>query len=427
MSRRLRPMGIVLTLCLSACQDQHAPASIEVVKPHRLMLSVSGTGQLRAAKSTALTVPGSNWDSRQLDWMLPEGTRVKKGDLIARFSSPEGKQALDKASVDLQRNALQRLAKEMELATANGRVDVDLSEVATQLGIAQRYASADLSALARNDVLDAVQDAQYLGMRQDTLRWQRGQSGQRGAAELGVLDAQRSTFEMAAQARQRDMDALELRAPTDGVVLLEANWSGSKPMRGSSLSAGSPYGSLPHLAALEVEITLPQQEAQGVRAGNAVELFPIGHPEQRFTTKLSWISNAAKSLSRQNPARHLAMRAPVPDDVVKRMDLVPGQQLQARIILLQADNAIDVPNIALGEDRGARFVQARQGDAFARRVVKLGVRGPARTQVLEGLEAGDEVLLTDASATPVAGKGKGEGTSTSTSTSNLATQIVDRR
>lgn len=385
---------------LGGCHDDQTSVSTETVRRHALTLSVSGLGQVRAAQATALSVPGSNWDSRQLEWMLPEGTRVKQGELIARFASPQGEQELDKAQIDLRRNALQRLAKQAELASAQGRVDVDLSDVATQLGIAQRYAHADLSTLARNDVLDAVQDVHYLGERQDTLRWQRAQSGERGAAELGVLDAQRATFDMTAQSRQQDMNALELRAPTDGVVLLETNWSGEKPMVGSSLYAGTPYGSLPDLAALEVEITLPQQQAQGVRKGNAVELYPIGHPEQRFTTTLSWIASAAKSLSRQNPVKYLAMRAPVPDAALKRLDLVPGQQMQARVVLLQARQAMDVPNIALAQDRGQSYVQVRNGNGQARRAVKLGVRGPARTQVLEGLEPGDEVILSAAGAPP---------------------------
>src|SRR3546814_5197513 len=100
--------------------------------------------------------------------MLPEGSRVKKGELIARFSSDESEQDLAQALVDLQRNALARAAKDNELAIAQGRVGVDMAQVATQLGIARRYAGADLSTLARNDVLDAIEDVHYLEARQDT-------------------------------------------------------------------------------------------------------------------------------------------------------------------------------------------------------------------------------------------------------------------
>lgn len=390
----------VSAILLAGCGADTATPSVQIIEPQALMLSVNGGGELRSSKSTPLNVPGSNWDSRKLQWMLPEGSRVKKGDLLARFTTPEGQQALDQATIELQRNALARAAKTGELESAQGRVDVDLSEVATQLAIAQRYASADLSTLARNDVLDAVQDARYLGERQETLHWLRGQSQQRGAAELGVLDARRATFDVSAKARQADLDALELRAPADGVVLLAKNWSGDKPAVGTSMYAGTEYGSLPDLDAMEIEIVLPQLEAQGVRVGNAVELFPVGHPEQRFTARLSWIASAAKARSRQDPVKYLSMRAPVPAEQVRRLGLVPGQQLQARVTLVQAQSAIAVANVAIGNDDGKSFVRVREGNRFVRHDVVLGARGPARSQVLSGLHAGDEVLLVDNARKP---------------------------
>ena len=48
--------------------------------------------------------------------------------------------------------------------------------------------------------------------------------------------------------------------------------------------AGTEFGSLPDTAAMEVQINLPQIEAQGVAIGNAVELHPLGRPDQHFTS-----------------------------------------------------------------------------------------------------------------------------------------------
>src|SRR3546814_1984087 len=83
---------------------------------------VCSSDLLRSAKPTPLQVPGTGWSSRRIEWMLPEGSRVKKGELIARFSSDESEQDLAQALVDLQRNALARAAKDNELAIAQGRV-----------------------------------------------------------------------------------------------------------------------------------------------------------------------------------------------------------------------------------------------------------------------------------------------------------------
>src|SRR5690606_31648781 len=115
---------------------------------------------------------------------------------------------------------------------------------------------------ARNEILDAIQDQRFLGTKQDVLEWKRGQASERGRAELAVLDSQRASFELNAERRRKDLDALELVAPNDGVLVLTADWTGEKPRLGAALWAGNEFASLPDPSALEVELVLPQLEAQ---------------------------------------------------------------------------------------------------------------------------------------------------------------------
>lgn len=398
----LRAFALLTVAAVAACGQTTPPAVLETVAVAPVTLSVEGKGELKSSRATRLTVPGQNWSQRQLAWMLPDGSPVKKGEVVARFSAEQGKQDLTQALLDLQRNALARTAKEGELQAGQQRVDVDLAKVATDLAIAQRYATADVSTLARNTVLDAVQDTRLLGVRQDTLEWKRSQSGKRGGAVLAVLDAQRATFADNAKMRQSDLDALELRAPHDGVFVLSADWSGDKPTIGASLFAGFDLGSLPDTSAIEVELALPQQEAQGIQVGDTVELHPAGLPAQKVTSKISWVASAAKVMGRESPVKFLTMKAPIPIDAVRRYGLVPGQQMQAKVILLRAGKTVSVPNIALLSDDGKDYVQVRRSGGFERRAVTLGARGNARSQVVAGLRAGEQVLLVpDAGKTPM--------------------------
>ena len=394
MIRRLRCAALLgVGMLVAACGSDEMPVASETVAQGPLTISVRGEGELRSAKPTPLNVPGKNWAQRQVEWMLPEGSLVKKGDVLARFVSPEGEQQLAQAMIDLQRNALARAAKESGLESAQGRVEVDLSRVAVQLGIAQRYAGADLSTVARNQVLDAIEDREYLQVRQGVLQWQRDQSGVRGGAELAVLDAQRATFDMSAKTRKDDLEALELRAPNDGVLLLAANWSGDKPTVGANLRAGFEFGSLPDTSTMEVEIDLPQIEAQGVQAGDAVVLHPLGRPDQRIDSRLSWVASAAKVRNRESPVKFLSMRAPIPADAIERYRLIPGQRFAASVVLLDAKNAMAVPNVAIEQRDDRHWVQVKQGNDYVSREVKLGVRGTARSQVLSGLKPGEQVRL----------------------------------
>lgn len=386
-------VALLCSAALAACRRDAAPPILETISSAPITLSVEGEGELKSSRATRLTVPGQNWSQRQLAWMLPDGSRVKRGEVIARFSAEQGRQELAQALFDLQRNALARAAKENELRAGQQRVEVDLAKVAADLAIAQRYASADVSTLARNTVLDAVQDTRLLGVQQDTLEWKRGQSGKRGGAELAVLDAQRATFADNAKTRQSDLDALELRAPHDGVFVLNADWSGDKPSIGANLFAGFDFGSLPDTSAIEIELALPQQEAQGIRVGDVVEVNPVGMPSRKVISKISWVASAAKVMGRESPVKFLTMKAPIPLDAVHRYGLVPGQRMQAKIVLLHAGAAMSVPNIALVSDDGKDYVQVRRGDGFVRRAVSLGERGNARSQVVAGLQAGEQVLV----------------------------------
>src|SRR5690606_7681638 len=115
-ARAIRGWPLAAALLLAGCGESPAPAVTETVAAGPVLLEARGDGELRSAKPTPLQVPGRGWSSRRIDWMLAEGSRVKRGELIARFSSDESRQDLAQALVDLQRNALARATKDEELA-----------------------------------------------------------------------------------------------------------------------------------------------------------------------------------------------------------------------------------------------------------------------------------------------------------------------
>lgn len=395
MSPRPLLLATAIALSLAACgSDEVASLPVEVVREAPVALRIEAQGRLKAVKSTPLMVPGRNWTNQQLVWMVQDGSHVKKDDVVARFSPAQGELELAKALLDLERNLLSRAAKQDELDAGVGRVDVDLAAVGTQLAIAERYAGADLLMFARNEILDAIEDEKFLGDKQGTLEWQRDQSSTRGAAELAVLDSQRATFDLTAKNKREDMNSLELRASNDGVIVLEANWSGEKPKLGSTLWAGQEFATLPDVASLELDIALPQIEAEGVRVGVPVDVYPLGMPQQAVRSELTWVATAAQVRNRQSPVKYQSMKASIPADAAQQHGWVPGQAFEVVIHLHDAAAGLSVPNVAVRSRAGETFVYVREGGEFVRRDVELGSRGPARSEVTEGLAVGDAVALT---------------------------------
>ncbi len=389
-----RVLGFFAALAMVACSQAPVDAPVtETVQPRPLHLDVHATGALKATQSTPLQVPGQQWTSRQLVWLKPDGSQVKKGELVARFSAKQSKQDLAEAELDLKRNTIARLGKQADLGQTSGKLAVDLANVDYQLAIADRYANASFEALARNKVLDAVQDKQYLGTRQDVLEWRKAQTSKRGDAELAVLDAQRNTFDIQARQKRADLDALELRAPHDGILMLQADWSGQKPHVGTTLFAGRPLASLPDTAEMDIEIAVPQVQAQGIAVGDVVHMHPLGKPDQSAESTIAWIAAAAQTRSRESPVKFVMMKARVPKKAITEHHWMPEQQFAVQITVFRSDKAISVPNLAIDSSGDKPRVFVIRGDESVARTVKLGARGASRTQIAAGLEPGDKVLI----------------------------------
>ena len=394
MSRLLSCLAVCTALALGACSSTPADAPVtERVQAASTRLDVHASGSLKATQSTPLQVPGQQWTQRQLVWIKADGSQVKKGELVARFSAKQSKQDLAEAELDLKRNAIARIGKQADLDQTRGKLGVDLANVAYQLAIAERYAKASFEALARNKVLDAVQDKQYLGTRQNVLEWRKGQTSKRGDAELAVLDAQRNTYAIQARQKRADLDALELRAPHDGIFMLQGDWSGQKPHVGSTLFAGRPLASLPDTGEMDIEIALPQVQAQGIKVGDAIDIHPLGKPGQSAQSKISWIAAAAQTRSRQSPVKYVMMKARVPKKAITDYKWMPEQQFAVEITVFQSDQAITVPNLAIDSSGDKPRVYVLDGSKATARKVTLGARGASRTQITAGLLPGDRVLI----------------------------------
>ena len=65
----------------------------------------------------------------------------------------------------------------------------------------------------------------------------------------------------------------------------------------------------------------------------------------------------------------------------------------ATINISQVTDTIAIPNQALYREGEQDWVLVRAGNDLERREVTLGLRGPNRSEVVDGLDTGDEVAL----------------------------------
>jgi multidrug efflux pump subunit AcrA (membrane-fusion protein) len=349
-------------------------------------------GEIKAAASTPLAVPGSGWSGRVLVEMVPDGSNVTKGQVVARFDAPQARAELSQADVELLRKTLAEEANRRTAAVERGVLAGDRAKVEDDLGLSRRYANVDLSIFARNTILDALADVGFLTKKRTYLDWKGGQVQARTAAQDAVLHSQRDSVVQNAAQQHKSLEALELVAPHDGVFLLAARWDGAKAQVGATQMAGEPFGTLPDLDQLVAHFSVAEGQAYGLRPGLPVRVRLAGTGTELDLT-VTRVGSSASTISPESPVKYSDFDAAIATDQAHKLGLKPGQALHGTVRLVGKPSALTVPNIALVQDGASYAVYTLDAGTPVKHKVELGLRGPVRSEIKGGLAPGARIVL----------------------------------
>jgi membrane fusion protein (multidrug efflux system) len=191
-----------------------------------------------------------------------------------------------------------------------------------------------------------------------------------------MLDDARARLSQAEKAR----DAAQVLAPYDGVV------SERLVNPGDIVNPGAPLFAIVDPSTMRLEAAVPASELAMVRIGAPVRFGITGYPGRTFEGRISSINPQADPQTRQ-----VRLFVRIPNEGQR---LVAGLFAQGRIAS-ETREALTVPSQALDE-RGLQPQVIRLKNGVTERVVvQVGVRdaASARIEIIDGLMAGDTVLV----------------------------------
>ena len=391
MNKTLMPL-ILLALAGCGGDASIAPGAIETLAARPWAETLTVDGEIKAAASTTLPVPGSGWSNRVLVSMVADGSAVHKGDVVARFDAPQARMELSQAELELLRKTIAEAANTGNAAVERSALAGERAKVEDDLGLSQRYAKVDLTIFARNTILDALADVGFLSTKRSYLDWKGGQAQARTAAQNAVLHSQRDSVAQTAKRNNDSLAALELVAPHDGVFLLVPRWDGAKPEIGSNQSAGQEFGTLPDLQQLVAHFSVAEGQAYGLKAGLPVQVRLAG-TGTALTLTVTRVGSSASTTSTESPVKYSDFDAAIPNDAALKLGLKPGQALRGAVQLVTRSAALTVPNLALVQEGAGYAVYTDEQGKPVRHKIELGQRGPVRSELKSGLTAGARIVL----------------------------------
>jgi multidrug efflux pump subunit AcrA (membrane-fusion protein) len=334
------------------------------------------------------------------------GERIAKGDLIARVDASTQKVAVDKAEADLT-DAEQALTQAAEEAAA-AATPTPTPAAATVATVAQVTPTPNGRARPT-----ATPTATPTPAR--TPRATATPSGGGSTQSVASAEAAVESDQLALKQAQDDLEATELRAPFSGTVAAingaVGDQAGSSADAGAasaastpaSSSSGSGFVTLANLRKLKMEISLSESDIAKVHKGQSATVTINAASGEKVAAHVTSVGVLASSDSTGSGA------VSYPVDVTLDQStpgVKAGMSATADIVVAQASGVM-VPSQAL---RGSSVTVLRDGKRSTRQV-QTGVVGDTDTQILSGLQAGDQVIVTSTTATLGAAAERASGNS----------------
>ncbi len=176
---------------------------------------------------------------------------------------------------------------------------------------------------------------------------------------------------------------LKILAPFDGTVGIRS------VNLGDYLKDGADVVNLEDMDAIYVDYRLPERFQAQIKTGQRAQLEIDSLPGRKFSAMVMAIDPLIDA-----NGRSVGVRACIDN---RRMQLRPGMFARVGTVFSQKEKALVVPEEAIVPQAGRQFVirliDGPEGKTSQRVEVKLGTRTPGKVEVVQGLEAGETVVV----------------------------------
>jgi RND family efflux transporter MFP subunit len=357
---------------------------------------VAAEGNLEAAEATPVTAPIDAQGQLKVAWLIPDGTPVKKGDVVVKFDPSEMERSLRDGQSDRTATDSRITGMRADTGGAIRNLERDGALAREELKGADRYKTDDPDVFSRQEIIRSEIDRNLATKRIDTSDAVRSIRQDVAKVDLDLLDIERRKAGIAIERASKGLDALEIRAPNDGILVYKRDWRGDITRVGDTVWPGEPVAEVPDLKKMEARVYVLEADAGGLAKGLSATVTVEAHPSIAYKGKIKKVDTLAKRRTGWIPVQYFG--ATLELDATDTAVMKPGQRVRAVLALDARPDAFSLPRNAIFEKNGKKVVYKLTGGEFAPVEVTLGPAAVGRVVVEKGVAAGDEIALRDPTA-----------------------------
>ena len=381
---------LITVLAVTACSEAPDTVPVYQVKKQELLHQVQADGELMAVNSVSISAPASVQGPRFIASLATEFSNVSPGDVVVTFDASQLEKSLLKANTSLNSVQADEQQKRAQQDNEKAAISLDKTLNTHEFAFADRFSIDDVQIRSRLEILDSLQNKDYLDDKRQYLNWQDQSFSSRSQGELELLQLQLGQQQSLIQQAETGLAELEIKAPHKGILLFDTNWRGEKPEVGGMVFPGQRIGSIPDLSLQHIKLQVIEQEAVGLAEGQTVNFVLAAWPDDMLQAKVVSVAAVAQSRDRRDPRKYIEVKAePLKQDA----RFMPGNKVRATLQLNQIADTLTVPLQAIFNEQQQLYVYKQAGSGFVRQQVIIGAKSLSHAQITDGLAAGDRIAL----------------------------------
>jgi RND family efflux transporter MFP subunit len=366
--------------------------SVPTYEVHRVpfVRRVTADGNLRAVKSDPVSAPPLDEGGFKLAWLVPDGSAVKKGDVVLRFDPTDLEKKLKDGKSD-RATAQAKIEKERTETGALLRDRDRTSKLSdAELEKTRKFQSKDTLIFSRNQIIESQVDEQLSAQKKTHAERAQTIESALSKSKLDLIALEQRKADIDIARANKGLSGMEVSAAHDGIIVFEPDWAGNLPKVGDTVWSGQRLASLPLLDEMEVEAFVLEADAGGLVAGLPATVVLEADPDTVYKATIKEVDSLAKPRIRDVPINYFSVTLSLERTDPAKMK--PGQRARVTLMLDQQD-ALAVPRQAVFEKEGRNVVYV--GSGLEETAVKLGASSPGLVVVESGLHDGDRIALRD--------------------------------
>lgn len=396
--RQLLGIGVAI-LVPSAWLLARGPAAsdnslVARVKRGPFAVTVNTSGELRARQFVQITAPAGAqqvgaWQMK-IQSIVPEGTIVKQGDVVAELDRSTLANKLDEVRLALQKAQAQyeQAMLDSTLTLSTARENIRTMELALEeKRLAKEQAVYEAPTVRRQAEIDLERAERALAQARSDYQTKTEQARAK-MREVGAdLERQRNLL----KGVQDVMTGFTIRAPAPGMVIYVKEWNGRKRTVGSQVNAWEPsVATLPDLTQMESVTYVNEIDVRKLAVGQPVIVTLDADPTKHLTGTVASVANVGEQRPNAD-AKVFEMKVTI---LQADTTLRPGMTTGNAIETLKLGVALYVPLEALSSAGGIPVVYRQDGGHVTKQEVITGPMNDDEVVIIRGLGENDRVLLT---------------------------------